>query len=85
MTKGHVSITDSDKLVAQQLKISLLYGELLPRGANKAFGAKRLEVYNASSLYDLGMGTGKVVIQAFLQFKNLTRVVGLELSQGRYR
>eukprot|EP00981_Chlorochromonas_danica_P002840 scaffold549_cov174-Ochromonas_danica.AAC.24 len=85
LTRGHVCITETDKAVAQQMKISLLYGELLPRGANKAFGFKRLDVHRASILYDLGMGTGKIVIQAFLQFKNLVHVVGVELSQGRYK
>ena len=31
------------------------------------------------------MGTGKVVIQAFLQFRNLNYVYGVELSIGRYK
>jgi hypothetical protein len=31
------------------------------------------------------MGTGKVVVQAFLQFRNLKFVYGIELSSGRYR
>ncbi len=35
-------------------------------------------------LVDLGMGTGKVALQAFLQFGNLNRVVGVELSASRY-
>lgn len=85
LTKGHVCLTDGDKAAAQQMKISLLYGELLPRGANKAFGSKRLEAHRAASLYDLGMGTGKIIIQAFLQFKNLRYIFGVELSQGRYK
>ncbi len=41
--------------------------------------------HNANSLFDLGMGTGKVAVQAFLQFKNLKYVYGVELSMGRYR
>lgn len=32
----------------------------------------------------MGMGTGKVAIQAFLQFRNLVYVYGVELSVGRY-
>ena len=32
----------------------------------------------------MGMGTGKVAIQAFLQFRNLLYVYGIELSVGRY-
>lgn len=35
LTKGHVSVTDADRLTAQKVKSNLLYGELLPRGANK--------------------------------------------------
>ena len=35
LTKGHVCLTDADRLNAQYVKGSLLYGELLPRGANK--------------------------------------------------
>lgn len=51
----------------------------------QAFGAKRLDVQNASVLFDLGMGTGKILIQAFLQCKNLRYIFGIELSAGRYK
>ncbi len=37
LTKGHVCLTDSDRSHAQHDKVSLLYGELLPRGANKVW------------------------------------------------
>ena len=33
----------------------------------------------------MGMGTGKVAVQAFLQFPTLSRVYGVEISLGRYR
>ncbi len=83
-TKGHICLTDGDKSNAKFSKGSLLYGELLPRGANKSFGRTRLDVSSAKTLYDLGMGTGKIPMQAFLQFSNLEYVYGVELSQGRY-
>jgi precorrin-6B methylase 2 len=51
----------------------------------KAFGKSRLDAENATTLFDLGMGTGKIAIQAFLQFKNLIYVYGVELSYGRYK
>lgn len=35
LTRGHVCVTESDRVNAQHVKSSLLYGELLPRGANK--------------------------------------------------
>ena len=38
----------------------------------------------AQSLFDLGMGTGKLALQAFLQFPNLGRVVGIELATSRF-
>jgi hypothetical protein len=85
LTRGHVSLTESDRVNAMSVKSSLLYGELLPRGANKALGGRRLEAYRAQSLFDLGMGTGKIVIQAFLQYRNLKYCFGVELSQGRYK
>lgn len=61
-----------------------MYGELLPRGVNKALGSKHLNAASARTLFDLGMGIGKVVIQAFLQYRNLEFVYGVELSAGRY-
>jgi len=83
-TKGHVSLTSRDRDLAKNARGSLLYGELLPRGANKALGNRRLRAETASVLFDLGMGTGKVAIQAFLQFNNLEYVYGVEMSQGRF-
>ena len=84
-TKGHVSLTEEDKDIVRSSRGSLLYGELLPRGVNKAFGSRRLRAETASVLFDLGMGTGKVAIQAFLQFSNLDYVYGIELSHGRFQ
>ena len=84
LTKGHVCLTDIDRKNAQVQKGSLLYGELLPRGVNKALNPTRLDGSTGSNLFDLGMGTGKIVIQAFLQFSNLKYVYGVELSAGRY-
>lgn len=35
LTKGHICLTEMDRISANDGKCSLLYGELLPRGANK--------------------------------------------------
>eukprot|EP00903_Cladosiphon_okamuranus_P012104 g11358.t1 len=83
-TVGHTCVTDRDKVAAREVKGSLLYGELLPRGVNKAMGPRHLNAPKASTIYDLGMGTGKVAMQVFLQFPNLKRVYGIELSQARF-
>lgn len=47
-------------------------------------GPKHLNAAKASTVFDLGMGTGKVAMQVFLQFPNLTRVYGVELSRARF-
>jgi len=72
-----------EQVLAKDAKSSLLYGELLPRGINKAICPGRLEGHHASVIYELGMGIGKVAMQCFLQFPNLERVYGVELSVAR--
>lgn len=47
-------------------------------------GPKHLNAAKASTVFDLGMGTGKVAMQVFLQFPNLIRVYGVELSRARF-
>ena len=83
-TKGHTCLSDEDRDCTKVVKGSLLYGELLPRGVNKALGSNHLNAASCKTLFDMGMGIGKVVIQAFLQFRNLEFVYGVELSTGRY-
>lgn len=84
-TLGHTCVTEEDKRTACENHGSLLYGELLPRGVNKALDERHLDARRANALFDLGMGTGKVAMQAFLQFANLKRVFGIELSQARFK
>jgi len=84
-TLGHVCVTEADKREADEQKGSLLYGELLPRGVHKALDAQHLDAASATGLYDLGMGTGKVIMQAFLQHENLQRCYGVELSLARFK
>ncbi len=58
--------------------------KLLPTGVTTALGADVLNAAKATTLYDLGCGQAKLVLQAFLEYPNLQRVVGVELSQPRY-
>jgi len=83
-TRGHVCLTADDRDNVKNTKGSLLYGELLPRGANRAFDSQHLHCATASVLFDLGCGTGKIAVQAFLQYRNLEYVYGVEISAGRY-
>lgn len=84
-TLGHTCVTEEDRRTACEHHGSLLYGELLPRGVNKALDERHLDARRASTLFDLGMGTGKVAMQAFLQYANIKRVYGVELSHARYK
>ena len=52
----------------------LLYGEVLPAGVSRMLDARHLDASKADTLYDLGSGLGKLVMQAFLQFPNLKKV-----------
>jgi hypothetical protein len=37
------------------------------------------------TLFDLGMGLGKLLLQSFFQYPNLRYVCGVELALSRYR
>lgn len=71
-TRGHLCVTETDRVLAQDAQSSLLYGELLPRGINKALGDMRLRGSEAEVVFELGMGIGKVAMQVFLQFSGQT-------------
>jgi hypothetical protein len=62
----------------------LLYGEVLPKGVTKALDSDHLDGRNATVCFELGMGTGKIALQAWLQYENLKKVVGIELAESRY-
>lgn len=66
-------------------KFDLTYGEMLPAGVSKALGPERLiSSPQVQVLLDLGMGSGKVAMQAFLEFPQLVHVVGIELAHARF-
>ena len=74
---------DADRQKAKIHKVSLVYGELTEAGVRKAFSTSYLNISRAHVLVDLGSGFGKLVIQAFLEHPQLTRVVGIEFSTVR--
>lgn len=63
---------------------SLLYGEMLPQGVAKAMDEWHLHAAAASRMVDLGCGTGKLCLQAFLDHPTLLDVFGVEVSRARY-
>jgi hypothetical protein len=82
-TTGH-SLKDCSSL--DSTVHNLTYGELLTVGVSKAMDADRLDMHNPNTkiALELGMGTGKVAMQCFLECPNLERVIGIELVPGRY-
>lgn len=84
-TDGHYCLTKPDREEASRCASSLLYGEILASGVTKLLDGDHLDASNAQVLYDLGMGVGKLCLQAFLQFPSLRLVLGVELAYSRYR
>lgn len=83
-TDAHLCVTKLERDDADATSTSLLYGEILPLGIDKALNKDHLRAASAKLLLDMGMGTGKLAMQAFLQFINIERVVGVEICRSRY-
>ena len=69
--------------LAERTASSYLFGEVLPAGVSKMLDEDHLDAASARVMFDLGMGCGRLCMQAFLQFVNLREVVGVELSSSR--
>jgi hypothetical protein len=82
---GHRCISEKDRTEATSEGSALLFGELLMAGVHRAFDAEHLNGYEATVIYDLGMGLGKMAMQAYLFFTNVTKVVGVELAASRFK
>mmetsp|Transcript_42146 Transcript_42146/g.97590 ORF Transcript_42146/g.97590 Transcript_42146/m.97590 type:complete len:350 (-) Transcript_42146:97-1146(-) len=79
--------SEAEKQEARERGSSLLYGELLPDGISKALLPDRLGAALAGAgcfLLELGMGSGKVALQVFLQCRNVSHVMGIELVPSRF-
>jgi SAM-dependent methyltransferase len=81
---GDVKLPEEDDAARRQ-HASLLFGEVLPDGVAKLLDASHLNAANATCLVDLGCGMAKLALQAFLTYRNLTSVVGVELCQSRFQ
>lgn len=99
-TDGHHVLKEEDVACAFKAESTLLYGELLPSGCSEAWQALSLLGHGnddgpgegdgkkttapGKKLFELGMGTGKVALQAFLECPSLQSVVGVELAPSRF-
>uniref|UniRef100_A0A7S1CCX5 DOT1 domain-containing protein n=1 Tax=Bicosoecida sp. CB-2014 TaxID=1486930 RepID=A0A7S1CCX5_9STRA len=84
-TDGHYCLTKEDRDEAARCGSSLLYGEILAVGITKLLDTEHLHAARAQVLFDLGMGVGKLVMQAFLQYPNLKLIRGVELAYSRFK
>jgi predicted RNA methylase len=55
-------------------------GEILFSGVTRILDPSHLDGATVRTLYDLGSGCGRLCVQAFLQFNNIERVVGVEVN-----
>ena len=62
---------------------NLVYGEVLEYGVTKLM--EDLDASNATSFHDVGMGCGRLILQVFLQYKNIKRCLGIELTKKRFK
>lgn len=78
--------SEEEKAAARRRGSSLLYGEMLPDGVTKALDVSRLggSLQAKSVVLELGMGSGTVAMQIFLQCP-VRKVLGVELVCSRYR
>lgn len=79
------AVPAGDQQLANARQASLRYGEVTAAGGVKLFSERYCDVERATVLYDLGMGTGRLALQAFATCPWLEHVVGVELSDDRYR
>ncbi|CAK9027042.1 unnamed protein product [Durusdinium trenchii] len=79
-------LSDAEKNEARRRGSSLLYGEMLPDGVSKALHVSRLgeALREGSMVLELGMGSGTVAMQIFLQSASVRKVVGVEIVRSRY-
>lgn len=82
-TTGHVCVDEKEEK-KESKNASLLYGEILPEGMDKALDETHMDIKKSKEIIDLGMGLGKNIIRIFLKYKNVERALGIELSRARY-
>ena len=83
-TLGHSLTSSYDIVQSRDNGVNLLYGELLPIGLDKALDPNHLDASRCKTLLELGSGIGKLAIQVFLQFQQITFVYGCEIFRKRY-
>ena len=76
-------LSEVEKREARERGSSLLYGEMLPDGVSKALEPSRLgqAIEKDSTVLELGMGSGTVAMQIFLQCSVRRSLKGLKIER----
>jgi hypothetical protein len=83
---GAWGTSNKDDVSHQHFKeTTTAFGEIYADGVEKVLGNQRMRAGDASctKIVDLGCGHAKILLQALLQFPNVTQLVGVELMAGR--
>lgn len=83
-TTGHRVLSVDDAQAALEVSAFTQYGELMPVAVHRILDGNHLNADEANAVYDLGMGLGKAIMQAYLTHSGCPRFVGVELSSERY-
>ncbi len=78
------STTMTDRTKACNNNCSLLFGEIRTTGAQYVARTLKMAEGKRKTVYDLGMGHGKHLLQDFLEYENIVKAVGIEFSSGRF-
>lgn len=81
--KGDTTTTEEHEK-ARVTMMRLTFGEVMPRGVRQLMLPGALDAANAKTMVDLGCGKGRLALQAFLEYVNLTQVLGVEFCRSRY-
>ena len=76
-------ISKSDRVSCDEKQVSSLYGELTYEGSEAA--SEIMQTAQATVMVDIGSGHGKHVMQSFLNYPNLTKVIGVEFTRHRHQ
>jgi len=81
---GHKCITDDEIINLKNQNIDPLYGEITLKGLHTLSTKYCMDLYDASVVYDLGAGCGKLLLMIYMLFPNIKNLIGYEISESRY-
>jgi hypothetical protein len=81
---GQIVISKDEVKSALKFSNDLLYGEITLEGAFKVLDAEHLNIWNAETVCELGMGIGKIPIMIYHIYPHVKKIYGIEFSLNRF-